>query len=493
HPNPNVKTPASSGDQQDKIMSEDEPHLSTSVFQQRSTNNYNRYEPSHQQRSEVRFHTDQNRTGYSLQQQPPFSNSVYEQQPQQQRRFDYNSAQQQFYPSSQQYQHQQQQHLHESQQQIYHPSQQHQRGYQQQQFDTAILIRTECVARIIGKGGVNLKHIHNRCHLHNIEVEPKDLSRRKEYIRCDLSGDQRSITDAISMIRDMLKRDGPDAVKELPDFHPHRFIEQQFNEQQQYYPLSSEYSTQLPPSHLQASSNNPFATPYISHIYRADLTAKPLEFSSNSQIQSQQQQGPSYSFNKNTLTKTNGQIPQFDFVHQPTSGKKDKRQNKSFEFVRLSSTGNQDSYEPQHQQSSSSNSSSTSPHHKTKRSCPETKEIPTGTDEGYWISQVHLMQLNEHDRQEFQDILNKIEKIKLEKDKMKSKPHQQPHSSSYRSRKQNYPTQVFHRQRAQTAIPSSNEFDFNLKQHNPPQHFDILTSEDNQNKSIQKVRSAIIE
>ncbi|CAF4396471.1 unnamed protein product [Didymodactylos carnosus] len=343
--------------------------------------------------------------------------------------------------------------------------------------------------QFIGKGGVNLKHIHNRCHLHNIEVEPKDLSRRKEYIRCDLSGDQRSITDAISMIRDMLKRDGPDAVKELPDFHPHRFIEQQFNEQQQYYPLSSEYSTQLPPSHLQASSNNPFATPYISHIYRADLTAKPLEFSSNSQIQSQQQQGPSYSFNKNTLTKTNGQIPQFDFVHQPTSGKKDKRQNKSFEFVRLSSTGNQDSYEPQHQQSSSSNSSSTSPHHKTKRSCPETKEIPTGTDEGYWISQVHLMQLNEHDRQEFQDILNKIEKIKLEKDKMKSKPHQQPHSSSYRSRKQNYPTQVFHRQRAQTAIPSSNEFDFNLKQHNPPQHFDILTSEDNQNKSIQKVRS----
>ncbi|CAF0743222.1 unnamed protein product [Didymodactylos carnosus] len=472
--------------QQDGTMSENPAHSSTPEFPQRPTNNYNRYEQSQQQRSEGRFRADQNRAGYSPQQQPPFSISVYEQQ---QRRFDNSNVQQQFHPASQHYQ--QQQYSHESQQQMFHPSQQQQRGYQYQQQhqqpETAILIRTDCVARIIGKGGANLKLIRNRCHLRDIGFEPKDTSGRKEYIRCELRGEQRPISDAILMIRDMLKREGPGAVKDAQ-----QFTEQQFNEQQQHYPPPSEYPNQFAPPQLQTSVNDSFAVPHvIDHIYRSDLTGRPLHFNSNSLVQCQQQQ-PSYNFNKNNLATNNGQIPQFDFVHRPTSGKKDKRQNESFEFA-PSSNGNKDSYESQHQQSSSSNSSSTSPRHKIKRSCPETKEIPTVTDEGHWILQAHLSQLNEHDRKQFQLIMDKVEKIKLDEEKMKSK-HQQQHSSSssYRSRKQSYPSQHHQRQRVQTTIPLPNDkFDFDLKQHDQLEQSDASISTTNQNKSMQQAADSI--
>jgi hypothetical protein len=111
--------------------------------------------------------------------------------------------------------------------------------------------------------------------------------------------------------------------------------------------------------------------------------------------------------------------PSFDFTHRPTSAsrKTDKRPG---EVTDCNNTNNSQARTPndnQHQQyggSSSSNSSSVSPRHKSKRSCPETKEIDCTTDEGFWIQRQYYHALDDTSKELFDSLLDKLEKIRID-------------------------------------------------------------------------------
>jgi hypothetical protein len=111
---------------------------------------------------------------------------------------------------------------------------------------------------------------------------------------------------------------------------------------------------------------------------------------------------PSYNF-QNT--------PSFDFTHQATSAsrKTDKRRGEL-------NDNNKTPNEPQNSQNEnfpSSNYLSNSPRHKSKRSCPETKEIDCTTDDGFWIHKQYYHALDETSKQLFDSLIDKLEKIRI--------------------------------------------------------------------------------
>ena len=63
--------------------------------------------------------------------------------------------------------------------------------------------------------------------------------------------------------------------------------------------------------------------------------------------------------------------------------------------------------------SSSSNSSSVSPRQKSKRTCPETKEIDCTTDEGFWIQKQYYHALDDSSKEVFDSLMEKLEKIRI--------------------------------------------------------------------------------
>ena len=96
-----------------------------------------------------------------------------------------------------------------------------------------------------------------------------------------------------------------------------------------------------------------------------------------------------------------------------------KRTNVPGEVNDLNNTNNGPARTPNEIQSlqnggsSSSNSSSVSPRHKSKRTCPETKDIDCTTDEGFWIQKQYYHALDETSKELFDSLLDKLEKIRI--------------------------------------------------------------------------------
>lgn len=111
---------------------------------------------------------------------------------------------------------------------------------------------------------------------------------------------------------------------------------------------------------------------------------------------------PSYNF-QNT--------PSFDFTHQATSAsrKTDKRRGELTDLTRTPNESQNQSYE----NVSSSYYSSNSPRHKSKRSCPETKEINCTTDDGFWIQKQYYHALDDASKELFDSLIDKLEKIRI--------------------------------------------------------------------------------
>lgn len=110
--------------------------------------------------------------------------------------------------------------------------------------------------------------------------------------------------------------------------------------------------------------------------------------------------------------------PSFDFTHQPTSAsrKTDKRPGEINDFNNTNNTQTRTLNDQQYHQnggSSSSNSSSVSPRHKSKRTCPETKEIDCTTDDGFWIQKQYYYALDETSKELFDSLMDKLEKIRI--------------------------------------------------------------------------------
>lgn len=254
------------------------------------------------------------------------------------------------------------------------------------------------------------------------------------YVECTLSAYQtRNLNFAIDTIRSYLRSEDDQAVQVLESHYvdlplqsspfqnsPHNDQPQLTapnqsydNSQQQGFP-NPRYQQQQQISftapnesrHLQRetgmhahSLNCSRRTPVIS-----GFMTRPLQFSNGTPLPQ-----PSYNF-QNT--------PSFDFTHRPTSAsrKADKRPGEVTDCQ--GNTNGQvrtpnDCPDQQYAGSSSSNSSSVSPRHKSKRACPETKEIDCTTDEGFWIQKQHYHALDDSSKELFDSLLETLEKIRI--------------------------------------------------------------------------------
>lgn len=110
--------------------------------------------------------------------------------------------------------------------------------------------------------------------------------------------------------------------------------------------------------------------------------------------------------------------PSFDFTRRPTSTsrKTEKRPGEGTEQPG-SSNGqlrhSTDSSSHNGIVSSSSTNSSASPRHKSKRTCPETKEIDCGTDDGFWIQKQYYNALDDPSKELFDSLLEKLERFRI--------------------------------------------------------------------------------
>jgi hypothetical protein len=240
-------------------------------------------------------------------------------------------------------------------------------------FEQIILIRSNCVARIIGNRiilmikqsltfylpgtrGSNLKRIQTKCHLRDMIVGRQ--ANEKGYVECTLTAYQaRNLNFAIDTIRSFLRNEDENAVLIMEStqdsLHLHELI---------------------PSSHTSSSF---------------ELSRTGIHFMKNNSNQYPQS---SYYF-QNT--------PSFDFTHQATSAsrKTDKRRG---ELNDLNKTPTENV-----------SSSTYSPKHQSKRSCPETKEIDCTTDEGFWIQKQYYYALDDTSKQLFDSLIEKLDKIRI--------------------------------------------------------------------------------
>jgi len=88
--------------------------------------------------------------------------------------------------------------------------------------------------------------------------------------------------------------------------------------------------------------------------------------------------------------------PTFDFTHQPTcaSRENDKRSDNLND-------------------SSSVSSSDSCSRHRSKRTCPVTKEIECSTDDGFWIRKQYYHALDDQSKELFDSLMKKFEEIRL--------------------------------------------------------------------------------
>ncbi|CAF3338437.1 unnamed protein product [Rotaria sp. Silwood1] len=287
-------------------------------------------------------------------------------------------------------------------------------------FEQVILIRSNCAARIIGTRGSNLRRIQSKCHLRDIFFarHPNENG----YVECTLSAYQtRNLNFALDIIRGYLRNEDDQAMQvfdaqyvDTPQTSPFQNSPQ--NDQLQL-PVPNQ---NLEYFHQQGFSNNRYQQEQeqehqqsISFTTSSDISQNhkeigfmttPLHLGNGSQLPQ-----PAYNF-QNT--------PSFDFTHQPTSAsrKTDKRPGEVNDFNNASNIQTRTSNDSQYQQyggSSSSNSSSVSPRHKSKRTCPETKEIDCTTDDGFWIQKQYYHALDDASKELFDSLLDKLEKIRI--------------------------------------------------------------------------------
>jgi hypothetical protein len=160
---------------------------------------------------------------------------------------------------------------------------------------------------------------------------------------------------------------------------------------------------------------------------------RPLHFNNGTQLPQ-----PSYNF-QNT--------PSFDFTHQPTAAarKTDKRPG---DVNDSSNNNNGSSRTPnenpcvQNGGSSSSNSSSVSPRHKSKRTCPETKEIDCTTDDGFWVQKQYYHALDDASKELFDSLLDKLEKIRIANEENAARKQQRLVGRNRPNKSRGYPASV---------------------------------------------------
>jgi hypothetical protein len=183
----------------------------------------------------------------------------------------------------------------------------------------------------------------------------------KGYVECTLTAYQaRNLNFAIDTIRSCLRNEDESAVLVM--------------ESTQDSPHLHEL---VPPSHTSTAS--------------LELPQTGINFMRNNLNHYPQ---PSYNF-QNT--------PSFDFTHQATSASR-KTHKRRGELNDLNKTPTE---------SQNLSPSTYSPKHKSKRSCPETKEINCSTDEGFWIQKQCYYALDDASKQLFDSLIEKLDKIRI--------------------------------------------------------------------------------
>ncbi|CAF2581483.1 unnamed protein product [Rotaria sp. Silwood2] len=249
-------------------------------------------------------------------------------------------------------------------------------------IEQVILIRHDCVSRIVGIRASNLKRIQTKCHLRDMIVGRQ--ANENGYIECTLSAYQsRNINFAIDTIRSFLRNEDDSAVIVIESKHGDTSL-QDSPHLHELAPPKIEYSSTTSSELCQSNQETGFMT-------------KSLNFGNNNSYPQ-----PSYNF-QNT--------PSFDFTHQATSAsrKTDKRRGELHDHNKTPN----ESQNQQYDNLSSSNYSSNSPRHKSKRSCPETKEIDCTTDDGFWVQKQHYYALDDTSKQLFDSLIDKLEKIRI--------------------------------------------------------------------------------
>jgi len=238
-------------------------------------------------------------------------------------------------------------------------------------FEQTILIRNRFVSRIIGTRGSNLKRIQTKCHLRDMIISRQ--ANENGYVECTLASYQaRNLSFAIDTIRSFLRNEDESAV---------------------IVPESSSTDTQVQDS------------PHVQELAPPEQSSKgtlelPLTGFLTKNLDSYPQ--PSYNFQN---------VPSFDFTHQATSAsrKTDKRRG---DLTDLNKTPT-DPANSTIDKFSPTNYLSNSPKHKSKRSCPETKEIDCTTDEGFWIQKQFYNALDDSSKQLFDSLIEKLDKIRI--------------------------------------------------------------------------------
>ncbi|CAF0787904.1 unnamed protein product [Adineta ricciae] len=252
-------------------------------------------------------------------------------------------------------------------------------------FEQLILIRSDCVPRVVGTRAANLKRIQTKCHLRDMIVGRQPDG--NGYIECTLSAYQlRNIHFAINTIRNFLRNEDPNAVLVCD---PNR---------ENDYPENSPHVHELVPPNTEQ-------TPTESNQTNTEtgFLAKSLNFP-----QTQSYPQPSYNF-QNT--------PSFDFTHQATSAsrKTDKRRGELHDHIKTPTEPQTCQYE---------NILSYSPRHKSKRTCPETKEIDCSTDDGFWIQKQYYYALDDASKDIFDSLIDKLDKIRIATEENAAKKQQ---------------------------------------------------------------------
>ena len=160
--------------------------------------------------------------------------------------------------------------------------------------------------------------------------------------------------------------------------------------------------------------------------------------------------------------------PSFDFTHQPTSAsrKTDKRPGEVNDFNNANISQIRTSNDHQYQQSvgsSSSNSSSVSPRHKSKRTCPETKEIDCTTDDGFWIHKQYYHALDDASKELFDSLLDKLEKIRIVSEENAARKQQRLVGRNRSNKSRGFTSSI------STATQSNEEKDLTIKSTNDTQ------------------------
>lgn len=282
-------------------------------------------------------------------------------------------------------------------------------------------ISNYCSIELLGTRGSNIRRIQSKCHLRDMNVgrHPNENG----YVECKLSAYQmRNLNFALDTIRSFLRNEDDQAVQVFDAYYVDLPSQPSaFQNDQPPFPTSHQ---QPPPTSFTGPTE--FVHPsggtgrYFIHIsfilsFPLGFMTRPLNFNNGTPLPP-----PSYNFQN---------PPSFDFTHRPTSAsrKTDKRPGEVNEFNNLPNSQSRTSTENPSSQnggSSSSNSSSVSPRHKSKRTCPETKEIDCTTDEGFWIQKQYYHALDDASKELFDSLLDKLEKIRIANDENAARKQQ---------------------------------------------------------------------